>query len=130
MNATICGLVLPAILLTAAVPSIAAEGTAQNTITLKHVVLSGNQNIAGLGDVEVSFENDGSVGARHIEFVLTKPDGGTSKLQDVGEFPPGVTLTHDLRVQSLTEGGTVGIDEVDYDDGSVWTARGPRRQEH
>jgi hypothetical protein len=130
MKATICGLILPAILFSAAAPSFAADTAAQNTITLKHFVLSGNSGIAGLGDVEVSFQNDGSVGAKHIEFVVTKLDGSASKLQDVGEFPPGVTLTHDLRVQSLMEGGTVGIDEVDYDDGSVWTARGPRRQEH
>lgn len=129
MKATICGFVLPALLFSATEPSFAADNAAQDTITLKRVVLSPNTGIAGLGDVEVSFENDGPVAARRVEFLVTKLDGGTTKLEDVGEFSKGTTFTHDLRVSSLSDGARVNIDQIVYDDGSVWTAPGPRSQE-
>jgi hypothetical protein len=125
MNKTgLCGL-----LVAAGVAVTAAQAMAQTSTTLVsspvavsnvYVQALGASSGGGTGSVSVTFINESKVVATEIVFELDVHGAPANKYHDVGNFAPGVTVTHSFLDPSGSPDQQLKIAKITFADGSTW----------
>lgn len=104
---------------------VASAPATNNTIALQSYVVYDTPNLEGnipfQGHVRVSFRNDGDVTATAVVFDVRDDHTGAERINDVGTFARGATITHEFHYLNVHAGEELQVAEVRYADGSVWT---------
>jgi hypothetical protein len=103
----------------------AATPAANNTIALTNYAVYDSPNLEGnisfQGHVRVTFRNDGDVAATAVVFDVRDDQTGAQRIDDVGNYAKGVTVTHEFHYLNVHAGEALQVAEVRYADGTVWT---------
>jgi hypothetical protein len=113
-----------------AVPSAAhaalLTGPAAAPIAVSNVQVAPNEGDGyGPGFVDYTFKNTSNMTATKVVFELNADGSYLKTVADVGTFAPGVTIKRAVLDPSPSADQQVGVKEVTFSDGSVWTNTAP-----